>query len=57
MAGGRRSGIYPPDRYENAFCSALDYARVMVARRYGGRYARLLLYLCTRVSHISRFSR
>lgn len=40
-----------PDRYENAFCLStaldLDYARVMVARRYGGRYVRLssLLYI------------
>lgn len=51
-----------PDRYENAFCLSttldLDYARVMVARRYGGRYVRLsLLYLYMYIyTHISRFS-
>lgn len=50
-----------PDRYENAFCLSttldLDYARVMMARRYGGRYVRLssLLYIYIYVCiHISR---
>lgn len=49
-----------PDRYENAFCLSttldLDYARVMVARRYGGRYVRLSLLYLYIYTHISRFS-
>lgn len=34
----------------------LDYARVMVARRYGGRYVRLSLLYLYIYTHISRFS-
>lgn len=48
-----------PDRYENAFCLSttldLDYARVMVARRYGGRYSSLLymyIYICVHISRV-----